>query len=506
MAYDIGPKIGIDGEAEFRRELSDIKTGIKTLGSEMKLVTATYDDNADSMEALAAKTEVLTKTYGEQEKYLKKTEIMLEEAKKKYGENSSEVQKWQKAVYEAETELRKTANELKKAGEAMDELADDTGEAEEAMEGLGDAAEKSSKSMSAVAATAAGGILAGAASAAVGAVTDLAKTVWDLDESTEEYRVAQGKLTTAFGSAAMGADVAKKTYTELYKIVGDTDTAAEAASMMAQLADNVDNLGTWTDIAAGAWGTFGDALPINSLMEAALETKMTGQITGALADALNWAGVQEEDFQAKLDACSSESERNRLIMDTLSETYSDATDIFYTNNAEIVRSRENQARLDESTARLGESIGRLKNTLLEQFGPAIADAADWLADLTVDISEGLGPAMDEMGEIARTCFDGIEGFWDSEVRPAVEKVKGWLADVKNEATAAKRAAAGFGNDASGGSFGGAATGAATAKGGGKTYNNSAGAEPRNTTKVYLDSSEIGRIFEEAERKNDVMMW
>lgn len=505
MAYDIGPKIGIDGEAEFRRELNEIKTGIKTLGSEMKLTTLEFEDNADSMEALTAKSDVLLRTYQEQEKYLDKTKTALEEARKKYGENSTEVQKWQKAVYEAEAELKKTEKQLKETTDAMEDLGKESDDATDAVEDLGDAAEKSSKGLGDIAKVAAGNLVSAGISGAVGAVKGLAETVWNLDEATEEYRVAQGKLTTAFNAAGMGADVAQKTYTEFYKILGDTDTAAEASALLAKLTDNVDDLSTWTDIAAGVWGTFGDSLPVEGLIEASNETAKTGKITGVLADALNWAGIAEDDFQAKLDACSDESERNQLIMDTLSDTYSDATDIFYANNEELIRSRENQAKLDEATGRLGESISGLKNTLIEQFGPAIADAADWLADLTVDISEGLGPAMDEMGEIAKTCFDGIGGVWESTVKPAVDKVKGWFSDLAVAASAAKREATGFGTGSTGGSFGGTSAGTAAASTG-KTYNNSTNTPAKTTTKVYLDSSEVGEIIRAAQRKNDVELW
>ncbi len=43
MAYNIGPKIGIDGEAEFRRQISQINTEYKTLVAQTKAVTAEFD-------------------------------------------------------------------------------------------------------------------------------------------------------------------------------------------------------------------------------------------------------------------------------------------------------------------------------------------------------------------------------------------------------------------------------------------------------------------------------
>lgn len=105
------------------------------------------------------------------------------------------------------------------------------------------------------------------------------------------------------------------------------------------------------------------------------------QVTGSLADALNWAGISEDDFNAKLAACSSESERNQLIMDTLSSTYDDAADAFYRNNEAIVAAREAQAQMDEALGKLGQSVSDLKTRLIGEFLPGIAAVADGLAGM-----------------------------------------------------------------------------------------------------------------------------
>lgn len=70
MAVDIGPKIGIDGEKEFRQQLNDINTTLKTLGTEMKKVSSEFQENGNSQEALRKKNEVLNKTIDEQKKKL----------------------------------------------------------------------------------------------------------------------------------------------------------------------------------------------------------------------------------------------------------------------------------------------------------------------------------------------------------------------------------------------------------------------------------------------------
>lgn len=143
-------------------------------------------------------------------------------------------------------------------------------------------------------------------------------------ESTREYRKEMGLLEAAFLTAGHSSDVAKQTYSELNAVLGDSGQAVEASQHLAKLVDNEKDLQTWTDICTGVYATFGASLPIEGLTEAANETAKTGILTGGLTDALNWAGISEEAFQKKLDACSNEQERQKLIMDTLNKTYKDA--------------------------------------------------------------------------------------------------------------------------------------------------------------------------------------
>lgn len=220
----------------------------------------------------------------------------------------------------------------------------------------------------------AGAVFSGMAVAGVAALNSIA-------ESTEEYRIAMGKLNTAYEAAGLSQEAANTAYTEFYKILGETDTATEASQLLAQLTENEEDLAKWTNIAAGVSGTFGDSLPVESLIEATNETAKVGQVTGTLADALNWVGISEDEFNAKLAECSDESERNQLIMETLSAQYEDAAESFYKNNEAIVKARENQALLDASLAKIGESITVVKNNILSDFIPSITAFADVISNV-----------------------------------------------------------------------------------------------------------------------------
>lgn len=406
MPYDIGPKIGIDGEAEFRKQIQQITDNIKTLGSELKVVASAADAEGESIDSLSQKNEILTKTIGQLEDRLTAQRNMLDRATEKYGEADSRTQKWQRTVNATETELNQLRAQINKNNTAMDKLESGTRDADDAMDDLGSAAESTGGKLSAMT-VAMGNLIASGIQAAISAVGNLVSSLWNLDEATEEFRRAQGRLNTAFEAAGFSAEAAEEAYDGFYSVLGDTDTATEASQLLAQLAESEEDVARWTEIAAGVSGTFGDSLPIESLIEAANETAKVGEVTGTLADALNWVGISEDEFNEKLAECSSESERNRLIMETLSAQYDDAADAFRRNNAVLIEARENQAAMDRTLANLGSTIANVKNQLTNALGPArrgIVDAFNAILSGEEGGGASLGAALQQffasIGELA----------------------------------------------------------------------------------------------------------
>lgn len=111
MAVNIGPKIGVEGEAEYRKQINEIITQAKTLSSEMKKLESSFSGEGKSIKENSEKKKLLNEQIKVQETRVKELNNMLEQSKAKYGENATQTLKWQQAVNSAETEL----NELKKA-------------------------------------------------------------------------------------------------------------------------------------------------------------------------------------------------------------------------------------------------------------------------------------------------------------------------------------------------------------------------------------------------------
>lgn len=421
MPVDIGPRIGIDGEAEFRKELANINQQLRTLGSEMQAVTSSFDANDKSQEALSAQSDVLTRQIAAQEEKLAQLRKGLEAAAEKYGENDTKTLKWAQAVNNATTDLNKLRTNLSKVESEMDGTASAADDLAAGTKEAGDAAKSTGSRFGALDVTL-GSLAASGIAAAASAIGSLAGNLIGLDESTEEYRMAQGQLNTAFEAAGYGPETAGKAYEGFFAILGDTGTATEASQLLAKLAQSEEDVVTWTGIAAGVSGTFGDALPVEGLIEAANETAKVGEVTGTLADALNWAGIGEDAFNEQLAACSTEQERNQLIMDTLASTYSDAAAAFYENNEALVQARENEAALNEITAGLGETISVMKNNIFAQFLPALQDLGQAFNGL-LQGEEGAGA---ELGQAVQGMIDAFLGVVSQAVPRVLETGMGLL--------------------------------------------------------------------------------
>lgn len=345
---------------------SEYESGVKSAKSSNEGLKKSTAALGTDFTALQNKIKVLS---AQHESASKKVADLKEQFNKSAAETGVTSKKTQELADELDA-AEKEANDLKSKLDSLTSTTEDTGNK---FSGLGG---KITSGLASAGKLAAGGIgvIAGAATAAVGGLLAL-------ESATEEYRVAQGKLNTAFESAGYSIETARGVYRDFFKILGDTDTATEASQLLAKLSMSAEDMSTWTDIAAGVWGTFGDSLPIEGLIEASNETAKVGTVTGVLADALNWAGINEDDFNEALANCTDEADRNQLIMETLSGTYDEASDAFYRNNDALVASREAQAKMDESLAKLGDSVSKVKTRLMGEMLPGLSAVAEGFANM-----------------------------------------------------------------------------------------------------------------------------
>ena len=307
----------------------------------------------------------------------------------------------------------------------------------EMLEGVADDAqsqleelEKASKDLKGgftIAKGAAADLVSSGIQAIAGAAKDAITGIYGLAESTREFRQDMGTLETAFDRAGFSADTATETWKGLYSVFGEDDRAVEAANNIARMADSQEELDEWVRITTGVWGTYQDALPVESLAETAAETAKVGKVTGTFADALNWnseaaemlAGdmndgvvTAEDAFNVALSECSDEAERQALITDTLTVLYGEAADKYEETAGTLMDANAANADYTQTLAEMGERIEpvttavqqgftKILNKIMELIGEtdftAIAEQVGELTDDVITLAEdGIGWLKDNM--------------------------------------------------------------------------------------------------------------
>ena len=283
MADNFGLKIGLEGEKEFKKALSEINQSFKVLGSEMKVVSSQFDKNDNSVQALTARNQVLNKEIEAQKQKIETLRAALANASESFGENDRRTQSWQiqlnnatAALNDMERELDRNNAALDEAEREMDDVADSADDMEEEIDDAGDAADKSSgkfekfgsvlkgigTAMGAVA------VAAGAAAVSLGkeviaAYADYEQLVGGVDtlfkESSQEL---QTYAANAYKTAGMSANDYMETVTSfsaslISSLGGDTEAAVKYADMaITDMSDNANKMGTDMELIQNAYQGF----------------------------------------------------------------------------------------------------------------------------------------------------------------------------------------------------------------------------------------------------------
>lgn len=409
--------------SELKKAMQEAKRDVAVANSEFKAVASTMDDWRKSSEGLEAKLTQLGSNLKSQKTILSSLEAQYAAVVAEQGEGSKAAKDLEVKVNNQKAVVNSVIKEIQKyEGELSDLKAEtalveaSTDKASDAIEDMGKEAEEAEDGFT-VLKGAVADFASNAVSTLIGGIKDAIGSFMGLADETREYRTEMGKLETAFTTAGFTTEAATDTYKDLYAVLGDEGQTVEAANMLAKLCDTEEELAEWTNIATGVYGTFGSSLPIEGLAEAANETAKTGALTGSLADALNWAGVSEDDFQASLDGCTTEQERQALITETLNGLYSEAADTYKENNKNIMDANKANSDYTDTMAAMGEKIEPVMVTVKEGFNSLLQEA--------LKLVEGV-----DLEAFSAKVKEGFKVLTD-EVIPKVKEGFGWIIDHKD---------------------------------------------------------------------------
>lgn len=388
--YDIGPRIGIQGEKEFNNQIKNINNNLKEYGSEMNALTAKFSENARGQEALIEKTKVLEKQYAAQKqkssvlqeqytkevKKLKELSDALQQAKQENGENSQEaakaeiafnkqaeaVSKLKVSMNETEAYANKLENAIKQNETALSEMEAGTRDAVTGLSNLKEEADDTGEELAEIGKKIDKDLMMDVADT----FSSFADSMIDAAEESKEFIKISGQLQASSEKLGYSADQTQESYKQLYGVLGDDQTTATTTANLQALGLEQDKLKQMTEGVIGAWAQYGDSIPIDGLAEAINETVKVGQVTGTFADVLNWAGTSEDEFNAKLQSCSNESERANLILEELAnQGLMESAEAFRENNSALIENNEANAEFQQTMAEIGQQVLPVMTTVKE---------------------------------------------------------------------------------------------------------------------------------------------
>lgn len=429
MADNFGLKIGLEGEKEFKKALTEINQSFKVLGSEMKLVESQFSKNDDSADALAARHKVLTEQVEAQRKKVEMLKQALANAAESFGENDRRTQAWQIQLNNAQAALNGMERELSDNEEAMDRLGkemDDTGDSaddlEEELDDAGDAADDSEGKFSKLGGTlktvgvAMGACVAAAAAAAV----SLGKAVIEAYGEYEQlvggvdtlFQESSGKLqeyaANAYKTAGMSANDYMSTVTSfsaslIQSLGGDTEAAVKYADMaITDMADNANKMGTDIGLIQNAYQGFAKQ---NYTMLDNLKLGYGGtkeEMERLLADATAISGI-EYDISSYADVVDA----IHVIQESMGVAGATAAEAEHTIEGSLNSMKAAVANLVVGFGNADADIEQLCNNVVDAFQDVLTNITPVIENIIAALPTALNALLETVGELLPTLLETV---------------------------------------------------------------------------------------------------
>lgn len=380
-----GITIEIGGDTTgLSKALSGVNKEVRDTQTQLKDVERLLKMDPGNTELLRQKYDLLNKSIDSTEKKLdtlKQAEKQVQDQFKSGKVSESQYNALKREVIVTESNLKNLKSEAQKTDNAI------RGIDEKPVEEVASAADKAETSLKDAGKEAsnfgdylkAGAIVEGS-KAIISGMKDIA------DES-REYMKIMGSLEISSQAAGYTAEQTASSYKTLYGVLGDDQTAATTTANLQALGLSQSQLDQMINGTIGAWATYGDSIPIDSLSEAINETVKTGNVTGTFADVLNWAGTSEDDFNAKLQSANSESERANLVLQELADQgLMTAGQAWQENNEALVENNQANADLQTALAKLAEVVMPVVTAVTQ----GLANIISWISNLSPEVLNIIG--------------------------------------------------------------------------------------------------------------------
>lgn len=393
MAYDIGPRIGIEGEKEFRAAITQVNTQLRTLGTEMAAVVSAYDKGDRSVSALAAQNAVLTKQITAQREKLDRLKEGLAQSTEKYGENDTVTQRWKQAVNKATADLNNMERQLGENTAAMDEASSAAKDVDGAVDDAGESAEKSGNRFE------------------------------KLGKVLKTVGIAMGTAAVAAGAAAvaLGKEVVKQ-FGELEQNLGGSE------AVFGQYAANIQKTGeqAYKNLGVSQSDYLATANKMGALFQGSgIEQQKSLELTEkAMQRAADMASVMGVDMQMAMDSVAGAAKGNFTMMDNLGVAMNATTIEAYAagKGLDFVWSKASQAEKSEMAMQMFfETTEQYAGNFARESTETITGALGMMRAATGSFVAGLGNADADMQSLTQGIIDAFQAVV-ANVVPVLENI------------------------------------------------------------------------------------
>lgn len=366
--------------SQFSASTQQLNKYVGQVNSEFKNAVASMDRWNDNTDGLKAKLTQLNGVLDAEKKKLELLEAEYNAMTDEQKKSTAEGQRLATAINNQSAKVKETEKNIKHYNDSLKELEDAGVNTREELEELNKELEDQKQS----ARDLGGGIMRGAALGVAGfaaACAGTLKTLSSIVDETKELRTQMGQLEVAFSENKFSVEASKKTFDDLYSVLGDNAAATEASMHLAQFAATEEELEQMTNSLTGAYARFGSSLPLENIAEGAATTLALGQANAGMVDAIEFAGGNVEKFNEQLQALTTEEEKRAFILDTLNGLYGEAGETYKEVNGEVMAANDAQNQYNQAMAEIGTKaepaitsfklamVGVLQ-TIMEKFSEA----------------------------------------------------------------------------------------------------------------------------------------
>lgn len=287
---DIGPKISVEGEQQYRQQMKNIIQQQKEYAAEMASTTAALGKNSTAQQKATSVASVLSKQIQAQEAAIKLQNVQLQSAVAKYGAASNEASAYRTSIYKTNADLQTMKSRLEDAKNGMGEFADKTDKAADSLKNI---PAKTSFFDSIAGQVTKGMTLANAFSKVSDAIKNIAvqsvKTGISYNAQMEQYQVA---LTNMLGSQTQAVETLEKIKEDAARTPFDTAGLVKANELLISAGVSAeDSRQTILALGDAVSATGGGNEELSRMSQNLQQIKNAGEATSADIKQFAYAGI-----------------------------------------------------------------------------------------------------------------------------------------------------------------------------------------------------------------------